>query len=417
MTKKSRIFFRDFWFLSIFLFFISPLLSMAEVKSIQEGDSRPIVIGLDADFSAVAIEGGVAIERGALIAIHEINQSGGLLGRQLELKTLDHRGNPSRGLDNIQSLSQIDNLVAVLSGVHTPVVLNELKLIHEKKIPFLIPWAAGTPIIDNGYEPNYVFRLSVRDEFAGGFLINNVKKRGFKKVALLLEKTGWGRSNEKSMLMASVSQHIEITGTHWFHWGTKDFSSEIDEIINSGAQAIMMVANAPEGADIIKSMVAQPESRRLPIISHWGITGGDFVQRANKDNLSKIDLVFLQTFSFLKEGVNNERLEYVFDQYRFHFDSESTLASIPSAVGVAHAYDLVHLLALAIEQAGSIDRTIIRNHLEKIDNYQGLVKNYLQPFSVNQHEALNKSDYILARYNEKGEIVPIDNYLNLTQYE
>ena len=146
----------------------------------------PIIIGLDADMSAGAAEGGLSIQRGAEIAIAEINEGGGVLGRPLQLKIKDHRGNPVRGANNIKSYAAMDNLVAVLGGVHTPVAMHELPLIHQHKIIYLGPWAAGTPVVKNGYQPNYVFRVSIRDEFAGAFLVQKALQKGYRKVALAL---------------------------------------------------------------------------------------------------------------------------------------------------------------------------------------------------------------------------------------
>ena len=167
---------------------------------------KPICVGLDADLSGSAALGGQAIERGARIAISHINATGGVLGRPLALKTMDHRGNPVRGVDNITALAKDPNCVAVLSGVHTPVVLQELPLLHDLQMPMLVPWAAGTPIIDNGFSPNYVFRLSVRDELAGQFFTKKLKAEGYQRIGLLLERTGWGRSNERSFGEASKAQ-------------------------------------------------------------------------------------------------------------------------------------------------------------------------------------------------------------------
>lgn len=92
----------------------------------------PLVIGVDADLSAVAVDGGVAISRGVELAVEEINAQGGVLGRPLKLVTKDHRGNPARGIHNLKQYSENPDLLAVVGGVHTPVLLAEIDLIHEK---------------------------------------------------------------------------------------------------------------------------------------------------------------------------------------------------------------------------------------------------------------------------------------------
>ena len=209
---------------------------------------EPIIIGLNADISAFAKEGGIAIQRGAEIAIDEINEQGGVLNRPLKLVIKNHRGNPTRGVNNLTQLSKLKELVAVIGGVHTPVALKELPLIHKHKIIYLDPWAAGTPIVDNGYEPNFVFRVSVRDEEAAKVMLPHAKQRGMNQVGLLLERTAWGRSNEISLIKAAKQHKVNISQIAWFNWGQKDFTKEINALQKSGANAIILVANAPEGA-------------------------------------------------------------------------------------------------------------------------------------------------------------------------
>ena len=77
------------------------------------------------------------------------------------------------------------------------------------------------------------------------------------------------------------------------------------------------------------------------------------------------------------------------------------------AAGTAHAWDLIQLPALAIEKAGAIDRPSVRNALEHLDVYSGLVRVYRPPFTPDRHDALNREDFRLARYGRKGAIVPL----------
>ncbi len=367
-------------------------------------EEAPLIIGLDADMSAVAKEGGEAIRRGALIAINEINSQGGVLGRPLSLLIKDHRGNPARGINNIKQFAQTDNLVAVLGGVHTPVAIKELPYIHEHNIIYLDPWAAGTSIVDNDYDPNYVFRVSVRDEQAGKVLIQQTAKRGFSKVALLLERTGWGRSNLTSLTEAAGIAGTEIVDQQWFNWGQQDLEKELQKIINSGAEAIILVANAPEGAAICKELLRVSPDAPLPIISHWGIASGSFVEMLGLENLKRLDLSVLQTYSFAtpsNPAVNDRVLKAYGEQF-----GDTPPHALPGAVGTAHAYDLVHLLAIAIRNAESDQREKIRDALESIDQYAGLVKNYQPPFSDRRHDALWAEDYIIAHYNSLGYLVP-----------
>jgi branched-chain amino acid transport system substrate-binding protein len=148
-----------------------------------------------------------------------------------------------------------------------------------------------------------------------------------------------------------------------------------------------------------------PEKERLPVISHWGITGGSFYQEVGED-LKKVDLMFLQTCSFLNPP-NPKKAKAVIAAYQEAFPECRSAKDIFAPVGTAHAYDLVHLLALAMEKAGTIDRAAVRDALECLPEYSGLVRRYDPPFTPDRHDALNARDFCMARYDVKGVIVPV----------
>lgn len=376
------------------------------LSACQGAMAQTLYLGLNADLRGGSAQSGRAIQMGAEFAIEEINQSGMLGKTKLALIAEDHRGNPARGADNVLDFAGNQDVIAILGGLHTPVIMHELPLIHRKKIPYLVPWAAGTPIIRNGYEPNYVFRLSVRDEYAGEVLVRHAKSSGFKKVGLLLERTGWGRSNDKSMHKATDKLGLNITGVSWFNWGEQAFASVIDQLEANGAEAIMFVGNAPEGAHLVKAMASRPANQRLPIISHWGITGGNFVEIAGVDTLNQVDLRVLQTYLF-QDIAANQTAQTVLAKYKKR--NQQNHDFVDSAPGLVHTYDLVHILAKAIKHAPSLTRDDIRSQLEKIKQHKGLIKTYQRPFTKTDHEALDASDYQIARYNKQGYIVPWSN--------
>ena len=367
--------------------------------------SKELIIGLDADISSVAKAGGIAIHRGAQIAIDEINASGGVLGHTLTLSARDHKGNPARGISNLKKFAKEDNLIAVLGGVHTPVVLQELETIHQNDLLFLVPWAAGTPITSNKFSPNYVFRASIRDKEAGPVLIKHAADNGAKSVSLILERTGWGRSNEASMTQAAKTLAIEVKGVTWVNWGQKDVSGELASIAEQNPDALMLVANAPEGIVVSKALLDNDVLRDKPIIAHWGIAGGSFVKGLGLDNLSKLNISTIQTYSFIN-GYDQERAASVLKAYQSKFDAAADNSNIPGVVGLAQAYDLVHMLAIAIESANSTDRPAVRDALEQLKEYRGLVKHYRSPFSADQHDALLRDDYFMTSFDEYGHLIP-----------
>jgi len=384
--------------------FLLPLLLLLAAAGPAAAEKKPVYVGLDAELGYAGSTSAQAIRMGMLIAMEEVNQAGGVLGgRPLQLIERDNKSLPARSLANLKELAAQPDLVAVFGGRFSPVLLESIPLIHELKLPLLDPWAAADGIVDNGYAPNYVFRLSLRDSWAMPTMLRHAAKKGAKQVGLLLVNTGWGRSNHKAA-EAYVALHPEmkIVGTQWFNWADKTFLDKVTALKQAGAQAIVLVANN-EASPLIREMAALPSAERLPIVSHWGVSGGNFAKTAGPA-LQEIDFALVQTYSFI--GANRPKARQVLAAAQRLFDVKDA-RSLAAPTGLAHAYDLTHILARAIDRAGSTERPAVRAALEQVRNYEGLIKHYPQPFTPVRHEALSLEDVFMARYAPDGAIVRI----------
>jgi branched-chain amino acid transport system substrate-binding protein len=360
----------------------------------------PVVIGFDGEFGYQGSTSAEAISVGIKIAVAEINQAGGVLGgRPLTLIEKPNHSVPARSIANIKEFARIPDLVGVFCGRFSPTVLEALPTLIALKIPLLDPWGAADAIVDNGSNPNYAFRLSLRDSWAMPVMLDyaqTVKKAN--KVGLLLLNTSWGRSNLE-VAEKHIVEHTPqiIVGKYWFNWDDKSFLEKYKNLQAQGARAILLVSNANEAAILVKEVAALPVEQRLPIISHWGVSGGQLPEMAG-DALQKVDFSVVQTYSFI--GDTSAKASQVIAAAKQSFELESE-RQLPSPTGIAHAYDLTHILALAINKAGSTDREKIRTALEQIKSYQGLIKNYQPPFTATWHEALNPELVFVAAYDKQ----------------
>lgn len=367
----------------------------------------PVRVGLDAEFGLDNSTSAQAVELGLRTAIGEINRGGGVLGgRQIELVIKDHRSIPARGIRNIEEFARMPDLVAVFGGRFSPVIIEELPVLKATKTLFLAPWSSADMIVDNGMTPNYVYRLSLRDSLAMPKLLETAKKRGLKQVGLLLTNTSWGRSNlAAAEKYVASSDGIRIVQTAWYNWRDQTLVTRYQALRQAGAQAIVLVANDDEAAVLVREVAALPKAERLPILSHWGVTGGEFVRQAGPA-LHQVDFSVIQTFSFFK--ADKGALAH-FMKNLAAVSPIRTIEKIDGPVGVAHAYDLMHILARAIDLAGSTDRKAVRDALEKLREHRGLVKVYKPPFTPARHEALSARELLIARYRADGVLVPSAN--------
>lgn len=373
----------------------------------RAAEAPPVLLGLDAEFGLENSTSAQAIERGILTALEEINGAGGVLGgRPLRLVTRDHRSMPARGIRNIREFAAMPDLVAVFGGRFSPVVLEQMPVLRETRTLFLAPWSAADAIVDNGMSPNYVFRLSLRDSLAMGAMLDHAKAIGARRVGLLLTNTAWGRSNQAAAerYFARSGEAPVAVATTWYNWRDQSLVDKYEALLKAGADAVVLVANDDEGAILVREVAALPKERRRPIISHWGVTGGDFAKQAGPA-LAEVDFAVVQTFSFFR--ADPARAAQVLRVTERLFGIR-TAEQVVSPVGFAHAYDLTHLVARAIDLAGTTDRAAVRDALERIPEHKGLVRDYVRPFTADDHEALGPEDLFLARYRPDGVIVPVE---------
>ena len=383
------------------------LLSGLAGRTAGAAAPQPVLLGIDGEFGLDNSTSAQAVELGMRAAIAEINAAGGVLhGRPLALVTKDHRSIPARGIRNIQEFAAMPDLVAVFGGRFSPVVIEELPTLRTTHTLFMAPWSAADVIVDNEMHPNYVFRLSLRDSLAMPKLLQTAQRRGLQRVGLLLTNTSWGRSNVKAATRAADRMPaMKIVGTSWYNWRDTSLVDNYQHLRAAGAQAIILVANDDEAAIFVREVAALPQEQRLPILSHWGVTGGEFAAQAGPA-LQRVDLSVIQTFSFFR--ADPARVRRFLDSAA-KVSKVRRIEDIKGPVGAAHAYDLTHILALALDRAGSTDRKKVRDALEHLGTYRGLVKTYAPPFTPTRHEALGPDELLLARFRADGVLVPVND--------
>jgi branched-chain amino acid transport system substrate-binding protein len=359
-------------------------------------------LGLVAAMSGQSAKSGEAIVRGLSVAIDEINAKGGVLGKKIELVVRDDESNPAKGVVAARELIQRENVAGFFGGLDTPVSLAIVPFANQSKVPFMGVWAAGTPITKNGAAENYVFRVSAVDELVDVALVDYaVKKYGAKKPGMILINNAWGESNEKGLKAALDAKKMAYAGIEKFETSDVDVVPQLTRLKEAGADALFLVANVAPSAQVVKSLDRM--GWNVPVVSHWGPAGGRFSELAGA---SAPRVHFIQTFSF--SGNSSPKAKTVFDALQKKYPAIKSFADVTPAVGIANAYDAMHLMALGIAKAGSTDGAKIRQAMYEIDKYDGLIKSYAKPFTPTKHDALSSDDYIFT-YFKGEEILPLTN--------
>ncbi|MEY4066002.1 MAG: hypothetical protein RIR26_2210 [Pseudomonadota bacterium] len=357
------------------------------------------VIGVDADLSLGGASAGQAILLGVRLAADEINASGGLLGRKLRIEARDHGGIVLRGIENVKELGALSNMIGIVGGIHSNVILSELEVIHSKKIPYLIPWASADELVDNGRHPNFVFRLGGRDQYVGEFLVGEALKHG-KRIGLLLESTVWGRSNLKALKKTLALRKIQPVAVEWIDRADSNVNVQISALQRKNPDVVIMALNAPEGALAVNTMTERGTPFR--VLSHWGIAHENFFKLASA-SLKKMKVEFFQPFSF--STFQNNKKDALLKKLKEHLPQAEN-GKIDAASGIAHAYDLTLMLGAATSKSKSAERGKIRDALESLAEFKGVACSQRPPFTPQRHEAVDKGCFFLAQFSDDGKVIP-----------
>lgn len=361
---------------------------------------EPIKIGLVAALSGQSAKSGEALTRGLNVAIDELNAAGGILGRPVELVRRDDESNPAKGMLAARELIQREKVAVLFGGLDTPVSLAIVPLANQLEVPFMGVWAAGTGITRNGAKDNYVFRVSAVDELVDEALVEyGVSKQGMQKPGMILVNNPWGESNELGLRAALEKRGMPYAGIERIEDSDLDVVPQLTRLKNAGADALLMVGNVGPSAQVVKSLDRM--NWDVPVISHWGPAGGRFSELAGP-NASRVH--FIQTYVFGEQ--NSGKGDAVMAALKKRYPEIKTLADVTPAVGIANAYDGMHLVAKAIENAGSVKGSEVRDGFYAIEQHDGLIKQYSQPFTADQHDALGPEDYLFTHFVD-GQIVPL----------
>ena len=367
--------------------------------------AEPVYIAFDGAYGVKTNTAPKAIERGIQAAMEEINARGGVLGgRPLKLLTTDNQGVSARARDNYLDLAAKPGVVAVLGGKFSPVIVETLPEAQRMKVPLISVWGSADPITDNGHVPSYTFRLSLKDSWGVEAMLQRaVTVHKAQRACAVLPNTSWGRSGHNIISSRAGRLGLTVVATRWYNWGDKAFGETVAACRSGGAQVMILVANEAEAALVVREMAALPPGDRLPVVSHWGVTGGVMHELAG-DALEKVDLQVIQTFTFV--GNTRPRARQL-AAWLMKEGGHPSPELIPSPVGSAHAYDMTHLLAMAVEQARSTRGDDVRVALEKLPPFEGAVRRYAPAFTPERHDALGPQQVLFVKIERSGALTPL----------
>ena len=344
-----------------------------------------IKIGVIGPFTGGSSSMGVSMRDGVRMAAKEINASGGILGKKIELVERDDEAKNERGVQIAQEFINKTQVVAAVGYINTGVALASQRFFQEAKIPVMNNVATGT-LITKQFEKepeNYVFRNAAADAIQAPMIVDEaVTRRGFKKVAILADSTAYGDLGRKDLTAALAAKGITPVADEKFNIKDVDMTAQLLKAKEAGAEVILTYAIGPELAQIANGM--SKLGWKKPISGSWTLSMANFIDTAGKNGDGA---TMPQTF--IQDASTAKRKEFI-AAYLKEFKPKKD--RIDSPVSAAQGYDSIFLLAAAMKQAGTTDGPKVREALENLNaKVDGIVTVYNKPFSKTDHEAITSN--------------------------
>jgi len=360
---------------------------------------EPVKIGVYGPYTGGSAGMGVSMRNGVRLAADEINASGGVLGRKVELVERDDEAKNEKGGQIMQELLEKERVVAVLGPINTGVADAALRYPNEKKVPELINVSAGAKVnelFDVYGKDNYVFRIAAGDLIQSEMIVSEaVEKRKLKKPALLCDDTNYGQNGRAKMEKALEKHGVKPVYVGKFKIKDTDMTAQLQEARSAGADVLLVYGIGPELAAVANSM--ERIGWRVPMIGSWTLSMAAFINNAGANGSGA---AMPQTF--IESGASTPKQLAFLDAYYKKFNEKP----IAVAVAAAQGYDSLYLIKMAIEQAGSTEGPKIKAALEDLaKTYEGVTGTYTKPFSPSDHEAV-KAGNVMMGVVKGGVVTP-----------
>lgn len=352
-----------------------------------QAQDNAVQVGVIGPFTGPSSDFGIPLRQGIELAVEQINAAGGYLGRPIRLVLRDDKGDPDTGLKASQELAA-QGVVATLGFCNTGVAMKSLDVFQTARIPLIIPCATGTPLTAKFPGPDsYIFRTSARDIIQAPFVVDDLVKRGWTRVAIFADTTGYGEAGLKDVEAALQARKLKAVHVTRFPLGVADLREELKAARDAGANVVFSYTVGKENAVIANGR--KDLGWKVPQVGAWPLSFPFFIEGAGD---AAEGALMAQTF--IAEPSNERRAAFLTSFTRKY----GKRMAVPMAA--AQGYDAAYLLTYALLgiRDGKIEGPAIKHSLENIQRvYYGVVATYQHPFSAEDKDAITQNMLVMGK--------------------
>jgi urea transport system substrate-binding protein len=199
--------------------------------------------------------------QGALLAIDEANDEGGLLGRKLEGIRTDDKTDPKTAVEKTGELIErirVDGIV----GPVTSSARDAIKpIIERNKVPLL--YATD---YEGGVCSHYITCYSALPEQWVDPLVPYVRENYGDTFYLIGSNFSWPQRMNKTVRVAADRAGARIVGEEYVPFGVKDFTSILRKVESSGANVLVNSVVGADAITLVKQFTAAGLKSKIKIV-------------------------------------------------------------------------------------------------------------------------------------------------------
>jgi branched-chain amino acid transport system substrate-binding protein len=329
---------------------------LASAVSYSTQAAEPIKIGHLASLTGSEATFGQSCDRGIQMAAEEKNAHGGVLGRQVEIVTVDDQSKNQEVNNSMMKLIQKDKVAAVIGEIASSNTIAAIPAAQRNKIPLVTPGSTNPEVTRKG---DYVFRICYTDDYQGHTIAAFAAKRlNVKKAAIITDQASAYSINLSKIFKNEFEKMggksvIEVS----YKKTDSDYNAQVSQALQAQPDVLVLTGYYTNVGNIIKT--ARQAGFGGPVV------GGD---GWDSDTLYQIGGKALDNTYFTNHyspDVDDPRLKEFIKKY------ESRFGNIPDAMSIL-GYDAALTVFDAIERAKSTDGPKIREALATTSGLKGL---------------------------------------------
>lgn len=278
------------------------------------------------------------------LAIKEINESGGVNGKEFEYIVGDDMGNPNQAVMVAQKFSANKDLLFVLGHIQSGCSISALPAWEKVGLPLISAVNSNTKLTQLGHK-NY-FRIYVNDDIQMEQLARfAVFELGAKNIGVLWENSDYGKACRDVVVKTIPELGAKILGDESYVSATdRDYSPQITKFKGAGVDCAILMSDYTAGALFLK------QSANLGFNPLVVASGG-----CSHPKLLEIAAEAAEGMYVISAFDPSDKRP---KPAKFIEDFETFTGGKPGEHG-AYAYDIVYMVKQAIEMGGTTREKLI----------------------------------------------------------